>query len=137
MLHEFSKQGRNVAILVHEFPDTSVSYSSGGCGNSKVTITLNGIATIQVRRGTPGKGGRRQGALTSRVAVREKGLDFVSIEAIDTASRDVLFAVYIGRFAQFGARASIVHAAGAVRHLFLLTRGDAVFFFPVLPSSLR
>lgn len=56
-LHDFSKQGRNVAILVHEFPDTTASYSSGGCGNSKVTITLNGRATIQVRRGTLGKGG--------------------------------------------------------------------------------
>ncbi|CAN0411824.1 unnamed protein product [Pylaiella littoralis] len=39
--------GRNVAILVHEFPDTKASYSSGGSGNSKVTITLNGRATIQ------------------------------------------------------------------------------------------
>lgn len=48
-----SKQGRNVAILVHEFPDAGGGYSSGGGGGggctSKVTITLNGRATIQVR----------------------------------------------------------------------------------------
>lgn len=46
-----------MAILVHEFPDTKASYSSGGSGNSKVTITLNGRATIQVREGTLWKGG--------------------------------------------------------------------------------
>lgn len=58
-------QGRNVAILVHEFPDGGGGYGSGGGGGgggggctSKVTITLNGRATIQVRKdGSSRRGG--------------------------------------------------------------------------------
>lgn len=46
-----AKQGRNVAILVHEFPESGGSYGDGcSGGKSKVTITLNGEATIQVGR---------------------------------------------------------------------------------------
>lgn len=54
-----------------------MSYSSGGCGNSKVTITLNGSATIQVRRERRwGKAGGGRGKVASRFAVRERALDF-------------------------------------------------------------
>eukprot|EP00752_Nemacystus_decipiens_P002771 g2589.t1 len=50
--YKLVQAGRNVAILVHEFPDAGGGYSSGGGGSgggctSKVTITLNGRATIQ------------------------------------------------------------------------------------------
>ncbi|CAM9260142.1 unnamed protein product [Ectocarpus fasciculatus] len=52
--YQLVKTGRNVALLVHEFPDAGGS-SGGGSGGggggggsgSKVTITLNGRATIQ------------------------------------------------------------------------------------------
>eukprot|EP00903_Cladosiphon_okamuranus_P018610 g17131.t1 len=51
--YKLVQTGRNVAILVHEFPDAGVGCSSGGGGgggggcSTKVTITLNGRATIQ------------------------------------------------------------------------------------------
>ncbi|CAM9147110.1 unnamed protein product [Ectocarpus sp. 8 AP-2014] len=53
--YQLVQTGRNVALLVHEFPDAGGSSGggdgggSGGSGGSgsKVTITLNGTATIQ------------------------------------------------------------------------------------------
>lgn len=67
-----SEQGRNVALLVHEFPDAGGSSGGGGgggsgVGGSKVTITLNGTATIQVRTGPPDE--RRAGRWEDSVCV--------------------------------------------------------------------
>ncbi|CAM9184502.1 unnamed protein product [Ectocarpus sp. 12 AP-2014] len=50
--YQLVQTGRNVALLVHEFPDAGGSSGGGGGGGgggsgSKVTITLNGTATIQ------------------------------------------------------------------------------------------
>ncbi|CAM9178817.1 unnamed protein product [Hapterophycus canaliculatus] len=46
--YKLLQTGRNVAILVHEFPESGGSCGGGGSGSkSKVTITLNGEATIQ------------------------------------------------------------------------------------------
>ncbi|CAB1106433.1 unnamed protein product [Ectocarpus sp. CCAP 1310/34] len=47
--YQLVRTGRNVALLVHEFPDAGGSSGGGGGGGScsKVTITLNGTATIQ------------------------------------------------------------------------------------------